>query len=248
MKLKSICASMLCAATMFAGAAQAQSKKDSENWHLYKKAVINSAYTDSSKICNELIPITCCNKSLIDTMINGERYILTVSWKHSNYYCPKNLDTAQVLNTGPYDLWITVAPELKNKVKGTAKKDIDLRLEQMLGLPPDSGYYVSFFEFWVRPEDMYRPCPDNEISDKSCKLAFPANVSPEYVTWMNAQRISRFFGGDPKARYPWTELGYTYDWNPSNEKHFGCSEFVIKQNSTIYQRHFYSTLEYIYGK
>jgi hypothetical protein len=145
-------------------------------------------------------------------------------------------------------MWVTIAPELKNKVKETKPANLDLRTEQLLGLPPLKNYYHFFFEFWVRPQDLYRPCPDNEITDNACQLAFPSGVAPEFRVWIDSQRISRFFGGDPTKRYPWTELGYTYDWSPSNPSHHGCSEFVIKRWATIYQRHFYTTSEYIYGK
>ncbi len=32
--------------------------------------------------------------------------------------------------------------------------------------------------------------------------------------------------------YPWTRLGYTYDWNP-NTTDYGASEYVIKKNSKV---------------
>jgi len=223
-------------------------ESDARLWNLYKSAVINSAYTDSSKIWNGLISINDTSHSLRDTMIGNERYVLVVTWKGSNYYAQTNTPYAQPISSQGYDMWVTIAPELKNKVKGTKPANLDLRLEQLLGLPPVKKYYNLFFEFWVRPQDLYRPCPDNEITDNACQLAFPANVAPEYRAWADSQRISRFFGGEPTQRYPWTELGYTYDWSPLNPSHHGCSEFVIKRWATIYQRYFYTTSEYIYGK
>lgn len=219
-----------------------------KEWDMYRNAVINSSYTDSNKIWNGLISVTDNNHDLIDTMIGGERYILVVTWKAKNYYGQTNTSTVQPIPTQWYDMWVTIAPELKRKMKGTKPEKLDLRLEQMLGLPPVENYYKLFFEFWVRPQDLYRPCPDNDITDNACQLAFPAGVTPEYRSWVDSQRISRFFGGDLSSRYPWTQLGYTYDWNPKNTAHHGCSEFVIKRSCTIYQRHFYSTSEYIYGK
>ena len=220
---------------------------NTELWNLYQTAVINSEYTDESKIWNGLQVISPYNHTMRDSMINGEEYVMVVSWKASNYYVQTNTPQAQPYNTQGYDMWVTVAPELKTKVKGVKPADIDLRLEQLLGLPPVENYYKYIFEFWVRPQDLYRPCADNEITDNACQINFPPTVSPEYVAWVDSQRISRFFGGTLKNRYPWTELGYTYDWSPSNPTHHGCSEFVIKKFANIYQRHFYSTQEYFFG-
>jgi hypothetical protein len=37
---------------------------------------------------------------------------------------------------------------------------------------------------------------------------------------------------DPSKGYPWTRLGYTYDWgNPESE--VGLSEFVVAAGSTV---------------
>ena len=32
--------------------------------------------------------------------------------------------------------------------------------------------------------------------------------------------------------YPWTRLGYTYDWRPGSNK-YGASEYVMRKDSTI---------------
>ncbi len=240
----SIAAIAICSTHVFA---QRSATENAQLWNLYQSAVLNSEYTDSAKIWNGLQTITHANHNLVYSTINGEEYILVVTWKAVNYYVQTNTAQPQPYNTQGYDMWVTTAPELKQKVRTTKPTELELRLEQLLGLPPVENYYKYFFEFWVRPQDLYRPCADNEITDNACQIAFPPNVTPEFVSWVDSQRISRFFGGDPKTRYPWTELGYTYDWSPANTTHRGCSEFVIKKFATIYQRHFYSTSEYIYG-
>ncbi len=43
--------------------------------------------------------------------------------------------------------------------------------------------------------------------------------------------------------YPWTRLGYTYDWgNPGSE--VGLSEFVIQGGATVQVAQVYSTQAY----
>ncbi|MCL4692577.1 MAG: hypothetical protein KJ060_08715, partial [Candidatus Hydrogenedentes bacterium] len=107
-----------------------------------------------------------------------------------------------------------------------------LRAEQLLGLPPHDGK-TRFVEFWVDPSDLFRPSPDPAVTDHEAELDFPGSelfvtVSSEYVDWYESQ-VAISYGPDG---YPWTRLGYTYDWgNPLTE--VGLSEFVIRTGATV---------------
>ena len=210
------------------------------NRELYKLSIINSIYPDSSEICTNLVQINDSNKTLIRKNINGEEYILVCTWKQNVSFYQK--DT--VFNTGTYPIWVTTAPELKNRIKKDSPKDVNLRLIQLLGLPP-TAQYSYFVEFWVRPVDLFRPCPDKEITDGKCDLCFPEGTDPEHIKWINENRISRYYQCDLYYQYPWGQLGYTYDWNPKNKSHFGLSEFIIGTNKTIYINRIVTTLEYL---
>ena len=210
------------------------------NRELYKLSIINSIYPDSSEICTNLVQINDSNKTLIRKNINGEEYILVCTWKQNVSFYQK--DT--VFNTGTYPIWITTAPELKNRIKKESPKDVNLRLIQLLGLPP-TAQYSYFVEFWVRPVDLFRPCPDKEITDGKCDICFPEGTDPEHIKWINENRISRYYQCDLYYQYPWGQLGYTYDWNPKNKSHFGLSEFIIGANKTIYINRIVTTLEYL---
>ena len=210
------------------------------NRELYKLSIINSIYPDSSEICTKLVQINDSNKTLIRKNINGEEYILVCTWKQNVSFYQK--DT--VFNTGTYPIWVTTAPELKNRIKKESPKDVNLRLIQLLGLPP-TAQYSYFVEFWVRPVDLFRPCPDKEITDSKCDLCFPEGTDPEHIKWINENRISRYYQCDLYYQYPWGQLGYTYDWNPKNKSNFGLSEFIIGTNKTIYINRIVTTLEYL---
>ena len=210
------------------------------NRELYKLSIINSIYPDSSEICTKLVQINDSNKTLIRKNINGEEYILVCTWKQNVSFYQK--DT--VFNTGTYPIWVTTAPELKNRIKKESPKDVNLRLIQLLGLPP-TAQYSYFVEFWVRPVDLFRPCPDKEITDSKCDLCFPEGTDAEHIKWINENRISRYYQCDLYYQYPWGQLGYTYDWNPKNKSHFGLSEFIIGANKTIYINRIVTTLEYL---
>lgn len=208
---------------------------------IYRKAIQTAMYPETNTKDTSLIAITKDNKNLIWKTINGEDYVLVVSWKSKNYY-----GDSGAYNTGPYQIWVTTAPELQKRMRKEKSPNVDMRLKQLLGLPPNATNSL-FIEFWVRPADLFRPCPDKEITDKKCNTCFNGQDSLDkaYIQWINDSRISRYYTCGLYNQYPWTELGYTYDWSPSNKSHIGLCEFVIDVNKTIYVNKVYTTAEYL---
>lgn len=195
----------------------------------YLAAVKDAATAEPQEISKELTPILETNANLIWQGQPGERQVLVLTWTSWNGYDDK---VGQALVTSR-DTWVTVAPELKNfcTTYASDSTNLTLRLEQLLGLPPDNGK-TRFVEIWVKPQDLFRPSPDPEITDQEAGLEFPQSrhltVSEEYVTWFNNLNSSSY----GENGYPWTRLGYTYDWgNPNSE--VGLSEFVISPGATI---------------
>ena len=97
---------------------------------------------------------------------------------------------------------------------------------------------------WVLPHDLFRPAPDPEISDHEAELDFPVSakfvtVSEEYQTWFHHQ-MQYSYGSNG---YPWTRLGYTYDWGNQTSE-VGLSEFVIRAGATVSIHAVVGTLEY----
>jgi hypothetical protein len=213
---------------------------------LYQQSIVNVMSPDSAKVCTNLVPVNHQNNNLIWKTINGDDYLLVVTWKQNISYYKPYLDST-FFNTGGYPIWITTAPELKNRMKQSKTTDMNLRLKELLGLPPNSVYSY-FVEFWVKPEDLFRPCPDKEITDSRCDLCFPENSDSTHINWINANRIDRYYPCSLYNKYPWTQLGYTYDWNPKNKSHIGLSEFVIGAYKNIVVNAIYSTEEYLIGK
>lgn len=224
----------------------------------YSSAVADARTASASEISRYLTPITNDNPDLIwENGVVGSR-LLVVSWlgDAGRYYkcndpdgCVGNDSCIEggECPTYRYDTWVTVVPELKNFFGISAPQP--LRVAQLLGLPPEaaaeggSGEYKYMLEMWVSPQDLFRPCPDSEISDTVCETGFPtdsfqmldpnnkvrATAGPEYgvfknySSWFtNQARYSYTLGSSP---YPWTRLGYTYDWGSGN--HVGLSEFVL---------------------
>lgn len=215
----------------------------------YSLAMADAVNPRPTTVVNTLTPIVG-NTSLIDTIIRGEQYVKMVSWKNNPSYWKK--DT--FANVGAkYAVWVTVAPFIQQrcKVYFRKEKDPDMRLRQLLGLQP-FAVQTDFVEIWVRPADLFRPCPDPETTDTECNLDLPADVSDDHRQWFNQIRAVQYNDCNDtqfnKYGYPWTQLGYTYDWNPQNTTHVGLSEFVIKSNAEIFIRGIYPTKAYCSGQ
>lgn len=212
---------------------------------LYVEAVADAAKPEPWEVTNNLIPITADNSNLVWKTVDGERYLLVASWKGDTTYYFNDSITGKY-NTGKYPIWVTAAPELQQKCtepKFGKREGLDLRLKQLFGMPPDveKGFFVTF---WVKPSDLFRPCPDGEVGDRTCGIAFPEHVDDGHKAWVNDQRIASYYNAEWNSNYPWTELGYTYDWNPRNKTHIGLSEFIIATNSDVVVGRIYSTAEY----
>lgn len=225
----------------------AQVKVSAKDSALYQAAMEDAVYLKKQNIDNNLFPIDKSNKDLVWKTVNGEEYVLVVTWKGQGsigFYEP--FVQWGYFNTGNWPVWVTAAPQLLDFMKKENPKDPNMRLLQLLGLPPNS-VYTHFVELWVKPSDLLRPCLDNEISDKSCGVCMPANIDSTYKAWVNATRLGRYFPDKCGLfnQYPWTCLGYTYDWNPNNKKHFGMSEYVIPANTNAVVNAIYTTEEYL---
>ncbi|MFK7797931.1 MAG: hypothetical protein AB8E82_10795 [Aureispira sp.] len=210
---------------------------------LYEAAIQDAMYVNESKVYKELVAINKSNEQLIWKQIDGEDYLLVVTWKQNMIHYSAHVDSL-FYNTANYPIWVTTAPELLERIKSEQVTDVNRRLRQLLGLPPNAAYFY-FIEFWVRPQDLFRPCLDKEISDSKCELCVPAKKNDPHISWMDKNRVERYYNCALYQQYPWTQLGYTYDWNPKNKTHVGLSEFVIGKNKNIVVKGIYTTEMYL---
>jgi hypothetical protein len=219
--------------------------QEEKMYRLYGESVGDAAKPQPWEITRDLITIKADAPYLIWKQIRGEPHLLVSSWKYDTTYY-KNAEKTGTYNTGQYPIWVTTAPELRqicgNKQFGR-KEGLDLRLKQLLGLPPsvEKNYFV---EFWVRPQDLFRPCLDSEVSEANCTLAFPEDESADHKQWINDLRIASYYNAEWDKNYPWTQLCYTYDWHPRNKDHVGVSEFVIGENKEVVVNRIFTTEEY----
>ncbi len=201
---------------------------------MYMAAIKDSMVAQEDEIYQELVPITESNTELNWMEDSGEKYVLVVTW--TRY--PESYPVGSTVSTFWGDTWTMVIPELKDFVQRNdiPENELTLRLEQLIGLPYNNGNEY-FVELWVRPDDLFRPSPDPEITDTQAQIQFHENVSKEHFEWFNSLNTSTY------DKYPWTRLGYTYDWGDS-ETDVGVSEYVIRKNSEVIVKSVSTTVDY----
>ncbi|WP_094226752.1 hypothetical protein [Methanolobus psychrotolerans] len=201
---------------------------------MYRTAIKDAIVAEEDEIYTELSPIIESNTELQWMEESGDKYVLVVTW--TKY--PESYTVNSNVSTWWGDTWVMVIPELKDFVEQNDIQDDDLtlRLEQLIGLPYEDGNEY-FVEMWVRPDDLFRPSPDPEITDTQSQLEFYENVSQEHAEWFNSLKNTTY------DQYPWSRLGYTYDWGDPDSD-VGLSEYVIRNNSTVIVSSVSSTVDY----
>ena len=140
-----------------------------------------------------------------------------------------------------FDTWVSQPSESSKACKGA--KDPVLALEQILGMPPAAGDW-ELVQFEVAPEHIFRPCASSpDITTSKCDFALPTKFKSKkekeaveaVQAFVFAQMWSSFNVGFPSPGYPFTGMGWTYNWNPDSEDHYGISEYVVKQGAKVHK-------------
>ena len=210
---------------------------------VYQSAIENAMSPSPEKVATNLVAINKQNENLTWKTVNGEDYLLVVTWKGDASYYEAYLDSS-FYPTQQWEIWVTTSPQLLTVFSQEDVLDTNMRLKQMLGLPPNSTYNY-FVESWVKPANLFRPCPDKEITDQKCDLCIPNGTDSSYINWVNDNRINHYYQCELYDQYPWSQLGYTYDCSVKNIDHVGLSEFVIKPEVNIIVEAIYTTADYL---
>ncbi|HYG65816.1 MAG TPA: hypothetical protein VEL74_24765 [Thermoanaerobaculia bacterium] len=221
-----------------------------ELWKEYEQAVEAAKYPAPGRVSRSLIAITTFTPGLVWDE-SGQK-VLMATWTKAKYYTGQ----PPYETTVPAPVWLTAVPFLQGfcQRSGLQGESLRVRLAERLGMPPDSANDV-FVQMWVDPQDFFRPCPDPEVNDSQCQVnlttgpvdrsadcpwsaALAGQVSGNFVSvtqsqieWMCRNWEKSYPAGEPRKSYPWTALGYTYDWGAKS--FYGESEFVLPPDSTV---------------
>ncbi|MEM9391338.1 MAG: hypothetical protein AAGA02_12740 [Bacteroidota bacterium] len=201
--------------------------KDPSNRYLdllYESAIKDAMNPLPDKIDSSLLSLSRADSSIIDGVKHVKMLSLITSEYIDDYRMAERTKSPYPVR---FDAWVSMVPQLsahliKEKYQDTTL--LMLRVKQLLGLPYQKPYKY-FAELWVKPDDIKRPCPDSDPYDTSCLLDFPDNTDSKYREWFNNYRFT-IYEADSGRGYPFSQLGYTYDWGMNQHKK-GVSEFVI---------------------
>jgi hypothetical protein len=159
----------------------------------------------------------------------------TGSWAWNNLLTPG----AHTMSNGfGAEFWVTLCPDLRQLLADYKGTNRTLRLEKALGLPPRPGAY-GIAEFYVDPQYLFRPAANPDTHSPSCGLVpdddgpylapnVLQGVSSNYAAWFNNTYNTRGYAAtNLDNSWPWTRLGYTFDYENSANSPVGLSEYVV---------------------
>lgn len=137
------------------------------------------------------------------------------------------------------DTWVSLPKELGPQCRG--KPDARLALQMILGMPPQDGQW-ELVQFDVAPKHVFRPCASGpDITTTSCSFRLPTAFASaaDRQAYLKTQQFvfeqiwSSFISGFPEPGYPFTGMGWTYNWDPASQDHVGISEYVVRKGSPV---------------
>jgi len=221
---------------------EASDGTDGAIWKRYYDAIVDAETAEYGEICYDLTAINQYNDDL--PWNDSHTAIIVASWVKAKYV--SSYVAGEDL-TPTWEIWVTVAGQARDFAQSTGLSgdELALRMRQLIGLSPDAQYDY-WVEFYVSPDDLYRPSADPDPSDCEAELDFATgdeeSVSEDYIEWFEAYAASSYVLS--RKGFPWTRLGYTYDWG-SDTTEVGLSEFVIRTGSTVKVGGVYPNDEYL---
>ena len=195
---------------------------DTTTADLYATAMQDAVFADESEI-RELVTIT--KESDMVTWNEDGTKVLMLSW----HRYPDSYQAGQSFTCAYGEVWVFTDREILAWYEDNADgvTDWTLRLEQLIGLPENKGYtHVS--AFWVDTNEMIGPAYVTDITAQITPSSLDASALGDYKDWFDGNIIWSYFD----SAYPWTRLGYTYDWGNGGDE-YGLSEFIILPDSEI---------------
>ncbi|MBI2727830.1 MAG: hypothetical protein HYX42_16430 [Polaromonas sp.] len=216
------------AAIALAGCATVAPSADSTK-AVYEAAIADAAVASPRKV-TPLMPLP-----------QGDK-VRVVSWVTESRTPCKAPDTSCATTTPPDRIWVTLAGEVQASCRAWGLKGDALRqrIEQLLGLPmdpPPQFRKAKFVTMELARDRLDRPCLGvDETNPQSpvCTVGIQASRAPDVRDYVLRQMADSFVvDGAGGPGYPFTRLGYTYDWNQVNARpnHYGASEFLVQAST-----------------
>ncbi len=212
----------------------------------YQHALDVARYPVRARVSDTLIALVPDQPGL---RWDAQGRVLMYTWTVSKYYA----DEKVYAKGKPFQLygetWFTTAAQVHDVCSqvGPDASVLNVRIAQYLGLPPPSAvaHYDAFLAVWVDPGALKRPCADPHVDTTTCDVAAPmvpdgadqvnwscgASAADAHAQWLCNTWVDRYSNSKPSKQYPWTALGYTYDWGSTDG--VGASEFVASAKTNV---------------
>lgn len=217
MKRKIIFAAIAAAAAVcFSGCANKNEDPKTPE-ELYQDAVRDAAFAEE----DEILPLVSLTESdAMTTWQDGK--VLLLTWHNYPDSYPEGEKVT--IQWGP--VWTFTDKEIASHGKEFAD-DPEMRLKQLIAFAPDSEH-STVTGFWVDPENVKRPAYQTDPTAGNMTAVFGDSVDGEYKEWFDDNILWSYYYGN----FPWTRLGYTYDW-ADNGTEYGMTEFIVESGAEV---------------
>lgn len=189
---------------------------------LYAEAVRDAMTVES----DEILPLVSLDEGKPYAVYDDEGRVLLLTFhKYPDSY-PDGADVK--IEWG--EVWTFTGGEFADWYKESKDgvSDWPARLRQLIGLTPDNTA-SHFTAMWVKPEDVQRPAYVQDIGEVSMTSSLAEDTDETFKEWFDGNIIWSYFD----SAYPWTRLGYTYDWAADAKDEYGLSEFLVASGSEV---------------
>ena len=184
---------------------------------LYGDAVRDAAFADE----DEILPLVSLTESdPMTTWQDGK--VLLLTWH--NY--PDSYPEGETVTIQWGPVWTFTDKEIASHGKEFAD-DPETRLKQLIAFAPDSEH-STVTGFWVDPQDVKRPAYQTDPTIGNMTNNFGESVDEEFKEWFDDNILWSYYYGN----FPWTRLGYTYDW-ADNGTEYGMTEFIVESGAEV---------------
>ncbi|MCL2063807.1 MAG: hypothetical protein FWG98_05495 [Candidatus Cloacimonetes bacterium] len=200
---------------------------------MYQAAVLDALIFQS----DDIYPLVSLIQGDPLTTWNDTGQVLLVTWNDTPELYPRDA----TVTTEDYEVWTFTDKEIAQwyRLNNKGVKNWDLRFKQLLGLPPNTSY-SHFTAFWVSTENILRPAYNQDVTFPEMPSHFESTVDETFLHWFNNNKLFSYF----EELYPWTRLGYTYDWG-SSYTNYGLTEFIVLPNTSVNVKFTLSTNEFL---
>lgn len=207
--------------------------KGNDTGALYRAAVADAMLIDEE----EVLPLIEIDAESPHCTWNSDGQVLMIT--HHSY--PESYIEGEEYTLEHGEVWTFTDREIAAWYGENREGVMDwpLRFKQLIGLPGEKTY-THFSALWVNPDDILRPGYEWELADTTGAAGFAQEPSAEYKAWFDDNIIGSYFD----SLYPWTRLGYTYDWAAGGNE-YDLSEFLIRENAVTQVEFTKSTDEFL---